>query len=434
MRVVVALQQDLARRDAGDPFEPHVRVVRYEATRLCRLFVMRRDVDGGADAAQAYVAVDDAVHAAAAFVVALDAQAGGRTNHRQVLDQYVVHTAVRLAADRHAVAAVEAVVQDRHVFRRACAAGFHRDVVVAGPDDAVRDGDVARRDRIDAVRVARVVRGVDDHAPCGEAVHVVERHVEVRGILQGDTVQREVACAVGLDQPGHVLAGLLALGAAGDLPPGLVMAEDRLATLAVDRAAAHDRGAAHAVHRDERAAAAARRVVRAACAGAAVEQARVGACVQRGARVDQQGDAVAQPQRAGHEVAPVVAGREHDRMAGRAFVDGGLDARGVVAPGVRRLADEYRARGRHDGFAHRARVLRVCTHLRARERAGEQEAPLQGLPPSRKYAAVSGRAATSSRSTMCAKNPAPLLPTCVRSNADFAAPAGSTRVGSGGWP
>jgi hypothetical protein len=218
----------------------------------------------------------------------------------------------------------------------------------------VRDGDVARRDRVDAVRVARVVGRVDDDAPCGEAVHVVQGDVEVRRILQRDAVQRDVARLVGLDQARHVLPGLFLLGAAGDLPPRLRLAEDRLAALAVDGAGAHDAGAAHAVERDERPAAAARRIVRAAGARAAVEQARIRAGIQRDAFVDEQSDAVAQGKRAGHETAFVVAGRKDDGVAGRAFVDGGLDARGVVAARVRRLADQDRAGGRHDGFAHGA--------------------------------------------------------------------------------
>ena len=51
--------------------------------------------------------------------IALDAKARGRAVHREVLDQYMAHATVGLAADGHAVAAVEMIVDDRRRTRSA---------------------------------------------------------------------------------------------------------------------------------------------------------------------------------------------------------------------------------------------------------------------------------------------------------------------------
>ena len=51
-------------------------------------------------------------------------------------------------------------------------AGFDGDIVVAGVDEAVGDGDVGGVAGVDAVGVARVFRGIDVDAPGGEAVAV----------------------------------------------------------------------------------------------------------------------------------------------------------------------------------------------------------------------------------------------------------------------
>ncbi|EEF22442.1 conserved hypothetical protein, partial [Ricinus communis] len=104
------------------------------------------------------------------------------------------------------MAAIEAVVHDRDILGGAIVARLDGDVVVAGADMAVGDGDVARRDGIDAVGIARGGWRVNADAPGGEAIHPVQRHVEVGRIAQRDLVQRDVLRVGDFDQARHVLA------------------------------------------------------------------------------------------------------------------------------------------------------------------------------------------------------------------------------------
>ena len=120
--------------------------------------------------ANADITVGHVVDVAAATGIALDAQTVVGTVDGQVVDQQMIDAASRARADRHTVAGVEVAVQDRHVFDAVAGRGLEANVVVAGADAGVGDGDVARGAGIDAVGVARGLGRADLHAPSGEAV------------------------------------------------------------------------------------------------------------------------------------------------------------------------------------------------------------------------------------------------------------------------
>ena len=103
------------------------------------------------------------------------------------------------AADGHAVAPVEVAVADGHVVDAAGAA-FDGDIVVAGADEGVGDGDVfGAVAGVDAVGVAGEAFGcVDFYAPYGEAVAAVVGDVEVGRVFEGDAVEGEVVGVVGI--------------------------------------------------------------------------------------------------------------------------------------------------------------------------------------------------------------------------------------------
>src|ERR1035441_7226835 len=105
------------------------------------------------------------------------------------MKQWVMVTLVEFRSDGHAVAGIEMVVRDRHVGGGPGGAGLDGDLVVAGVDEAVGDGDVGGIPGVDAIGIAGGLGGVDDHAPCGEAVAAAVRDVEVGGILQGDAIE-----------------------------------------------------------------------------------------------------------------------------------------------------------------------------------------------------------------------------------------------------
>jgi len=86
------------------------------------------------------VFVDQVVDQPAARRVALDAHTAGGVVFNQAVDQQVGDARIRLAADGHAVAAVEVVVDHAHV---RCA-GFDGDVIVAVIDPGFGHSDVGR--------------------------------------------------------------------------------------------------------------------------------------------------------------------------------------------------------------------------------------------------------------------------------------------------
>ena len=120
------------------------------------------------------------MHQPAAAAVGLDADAVVRAVDGEVVDQHVIHAAIGSAADRHAMAGIEMIVQNGNIRRRPRFAGLDRNVVVAGVDGAIGDGHIARRAGIDAVGVARRLRRHDLHAPCGESIRLVHARHESR--------------------------------------------------------------------------------------------------------------------------------------------------------------------------------------------------------------------------------------------------------------
>ena len=154
--------------------------------------VVRREDQRIGHVADADVAIDDLMDQAAAAAVGLDADAVVGAVDGEVVDEQVIDAAEGAAADGHAVAGIEMVVQDGHVGDGARAAGLEADIVVAGVNVAVGDGDIARRAGIDAVGVARGFGRHDLHAPRGEAVGLIDGDVEAGRVAQGDVVHREV--------------------------------------------------------------------------------------------------------------------------------------------------------------------------------------------------------------------------------------------------
>src|SRR6185369_15586717 len=101
----------------------------------------RVHLDGMFHAAEANVGVRNAVHESTACGVGLDAEAVVGAVDGEVVYHDVACAAISLAADGHAMAAVEVVVRDGHV-RRRDVAGLDGYVVVTGVDEAPGDGDV----------------------------------------------------------------------------------------------------------------------------------------------------------------------------------------------------------------------------------------------------------------------------------------------------
>ena len=120
--------------------------------------------------------------------VGLDAEAVVGAVEGEVADEDIADATEGFRADGHAVAGVEVIFEDAHVID-AGAAALDGDVVVAGADEGVRDGDVrGAAAGVDAVGVAGVAGCVDADAPDGEAFAVAVGDVEVGGVLEGDAV------------------------------------------------------------------------------------------------------------------------------------------------------------------------------------------------------------------------------------------------------
>src|ERR1700689_3790549 len=99
---------------------------------------------------------------------------------------------VGAAADGHAMSGVKVIMKDGYVRDGAGGAGLETDIVVAGVDIAVCDGDVARRAGIDSVSVAGGFGSHDFDTPCSEAVGLVDRDVEAGRVAQRDFVEDKV--------------------------------------------------------------------------------------------------------------------------------------------------------------------------------------------------------------------------------------------------
>src|SRR5450631_1559335 len=110
------------------------------------------------------------------------------------------------------------VVDDRHVDGRTVAR-FDGDVVVAGADEGLGDGNVLRLRGVDSVGVASVFWGVDLYAPDGETVAAVEGEVGVWRVFQRDAIEGEVVGEVGVDHARCLLAANRAR-VVGQGPPG----------------------------------------------------------------------------------------------------------------------------------------------------------------------------------------------------------------------
>ena len=65
--------------------------------------------------ANANVTIEKVMHQAAAAAVGFDADAVVRAVDSQIINQHMIHPAAGSAADRHTVAGIEMVVQDRDV-------------------------------------------------------------------------------------------------------------------------------------------------------------------------------------------------------------------------------------------------------------------------------------------------------------------------------
>ena len=175
---------------------------------------------------------------AAAGAHGLDADAGVGAVEGEIGDVDFADASLGLGADGHAVSVVEVVVGDGHVGDGFAA--FDGDVVVAGADEGVGDGDVFAAAGVYAIGVAGEAFGsVDFEAPDGEAVAVFVDDVEVGGVLEGDAVEGEVVGVVGDEDTGDLLSGASA-GFFGEVPPGCIAAEELGAAAAVDGAVAHD--------------------------------------------------------------------------------------------------------------------------------------------------------------------------------------------------
>src|SRR5271170_5371965 len=97
----------------------------------------------------------------------------------------------------------------------------------------MRDSDVGGVGRIDAVGVARSLRGMDLHSPGSKAIRIAEADVKIRGVAQRDAVQSEVVAGVQDDKTGVVLVSSRARFV-GKFPPGEGTAHDLLTATTVD--------------------------------------------------------------------------------------------------------------------------------------------------------------------------------------------------------
>ncbi len=326
--VVVAVEGDLAASGDADVAEGDVAEGRGRAA-LERAVggVAGVEGDGVGGVTDADVVVGDVADETAAGAVGFDAEAVVRAVEGEVGDEDVVDAAVGLAADGHAVSVVEVVVGDGHVGDGVTT--FDGDVVVAGADEAVGDGDVFGAAGVDTVGVAGSALGrVDAEAPDGEAVAMVVDDVEVGGVFKGDAVEGEVVGVVGDKDAGDLLTSGGA-GLFGEIPPGDGSVEEGCAAASVDGAFAHDSGSGDVFGGEEGLAAVAFLVDEAAASGGGLVEFGVAGGEEDGVFFDEEGDVGSEFEGAGEEGVVSGVGAEGYGVASGAVVESFLDAGGV---------------------------------------------------------------------------------------------------------
>ena len=197
----VAVEGDLAAAGDADVVEGDVAHDGWEVSlELAAGGVAGVEDDGVGGVADADVVEDDVVDEAAAGAVGFDADGVVEAVEGEIEDAEFCDSANGDAADGHAVAPVEVAVADGHVVD-AAGATFDGDVVVAGADVGLGDGDVfCAVAGVDAVGVAsEAFGGVDFYSPDGEAVAAVVVDVGVLGVAKGDAVEGEVVGVTGFD-------------------------------------------------------------------------------------------------------------------------------------------------------------------------------------------------------------------------------------------
>jgi hypothetical protein len=348
--------------------------------------------DGVGGIANADVVVEHVVGEAAARAVGLDAEGVVGAVEGEVGDEDLADAANGLAADGHAVSIVKVIVTDGHICGAAGTA-LDGDVVVSGADEAPGDGDVARAVAgIDAVGVAGEALGrIDFESPDGEAVAVIVRDVEVGRVAEGDAVEGEVVSVVG-DEDARDLLTAAGAGLLGEIPRGDGFAEEFFTAACVDDAVSHDGRAGDVVGGDERLASAGAGLIDEAATaggGGGGEERGIAGGEEGCAFVDDEGDIVAQFERAGEEGVGGGVRAQENALAFAALIHGVLDADGVE-PGLVSLGEgaagggsefgnavelgvEREADGRQDRLGDGARVLGGEKGREAEGEEGEDE-------------------------------------------------------------
>ena len=367
---------------AADPYVvQHDVAIFRDAVRLwAGVVIARVERDGHLVAADTDFVVANALHQAATMDVGLDANPVVRSIEGEVPHQHIADTAKGLGADRHAVPAIEVVVHHAHMLH-AGATALDGDVVVAGADVGLRNGDVRGASAgIDAIGVAGVGGGIDLNAPGREALASAVDHVEVGGVFQGDAIQREIIRAIRDDEARHLLPAARA-GLFGELPPGDGAMQKRGSAAPVDHAIPHHGRVRRLVDGDERLAPRRLVVDQAAASRGTLVEPRVARREQGDARVQKQGYAGRERERTGEEGVAGSIGSEFHGLSRPAAVEGGLQPTSVQpgliglqerAAGRDELGCDLRADGRDLRFRNLAPVLADASR-RGRRAGGEQD-------------------------------------------------------------
>src|SRR3569833_285637 len=184
--------------------------------------------------------VSDLAHQPSPAGIRLDANTIRRTVDAQVPDQYVAHAPARVTADGHAMAGVEVIIHDGYIGGRRARARADCNIVVAGMDVTMRDGDVRGPLGVYAIGVARGLRRHDLHAPGGKPVGPPDGHMMIGGIAQCNPIEGEVAYPVQLEEPGHLLILIHDFCRIGKLPPRSLLPEDSGSPATIERPITHD--------------------------------------------------------------------------------------------------------------------------------------------------------------------------------------------------
>ena len=295
----------------------------------------------------------------AAPTTGLDAQAAIGALKEAVARGEAAHAARDLGAEHdRAVPVVHVALLDQHVAggraqgaRHGELAALDGDAVVAHREVAALDSHAAAALGVEAVGVRRDLGALDVEAPKAQVAREHGMDIPARGVAHGDARKGHVTALREKDQArARGDADLLGL------EPPVVLIEGRLA---VDHAAAVDRGAAHA-HAHEGAAEHAhalalpgaerkRAGTRAAAAGLALHAAgqigqvlAVEARLERGTLGELERDIALEKE----ALDAVGAGRYEHAALLRAAHDGGLDGGGVVALAVARGAELAHVEGK----------------------------------------------------------------------------------------